>query len=157
MQVGLNTYLSLVDNWLAGHFCELSRTCIWGFSAGVMGLFIYAAASNQAAIGELKREARRCRRKLLDPTLDDAEFARLARLNLKVSLLLLARVTGPALLSALPILIIAIWMNTTYPVLNESGGMLAEFIPAWLSGWEAPFFFSVFIAALGTKLALRLE
>lgn len=153
MPAGLVSCLNLVDHWLAGMFSELPRVCLWGFCAGILGLFLYAAASNQTEIGKLKREARTCRRRLLDPTLGDADFLRLTKLNLKVSLRLLAWVTGPALLSALPILMVALWMNTFY----SNPGILMENLPAWLSGWEAPFFISVFIAALGMKWVFRLE
>jgi hypothetical protein len=157
MPAGLVSCLNLVDHWLAGMFSEFPRVCIWGFCAGILGLFLYAAASNQAEIGKLKREARACRSRLLDPALGDADFLRLTKLNLKVSLRLLARVMGPALLSALPILMVAFWMNAFYSNPGTIEGTLMENLPAWLSGWEAPFFSSVFIAALGMKWVFRLE
>jgi hypothetical protein len=253
MLASLFPYLNLVDGWMATVFSELVRVCLWGFAAGILSICLYAAVSNQREIAKLKAEARSCRSRLLDPRLDEEDFARLTKTNLKVSLNLLAWVIWPALLSAVPVLIVAVWMNAFYSYTAASGdnpvslqlipnlpavsigsqpgdsipgenliwiepsqyegrlfiavagqaifsgnpfepptpvitkkhwwhvfianpaGYLAhespidelqiglprkKFLanaPDWGSGWETPFFISVFIAALGIKLALRLE
>jgi hypothetical protein len=156
MLASLFSYLTLLDNWMAGALAELPRVCAWGFGAGILGIALYAAASNQAEIGRLKAEARACRRRLLDPRLADEDFSRLTKLNLKVSLRLLAKVIGPALLSALPIIVVALWMNMHHPQPGTTW-MLMESFPVQVSGWEVPFFVSVFAAALGMKMAFRLH
>lgn len=84
----------------------------WGVIAGITAMGIYAITSNQAAISELKVETRNLRRKMMNPSLDDyTEFIALAKKNLKVSLTFLGKVIGPALLSAIPILLIVVWLG----------------------------------------------
>ena len=74
---------------------------------------IYTVASNQAAISTLKTETRDLRRQMLDPLLEDrSEFAELGKKNLKVSLTLLGKVIFPAFLSALPVLLMVVWLDT---------------------------------------------
>jgi hypothetical protein len=85
---------------------------MWGALAGTLSIIIYAKLSPQASIAKLKKKIRSLQRKMLSVDLEFADFLRLSRENLKTSLRLFATVLGPALVSALPVLFLAIWIHT---------------------------------------------
>lgn len=106
--------LSAIDAWMAITLPLLVRISIWGGIAGALAIGIYALASNQTVISHLKSESRQLRRQILDSDLEYNVFLELMKRNLKVSLVLLGRVIGPSLLAALPVIIVAIWMQTFF-------------------------------------------
>jgi hypothetical protein len=88
------------------------RLVLWGTLAGVASILMYAAASNQSAIAALKQRGRETRARLLDPDVETfADFSSLARENLAVSLRLLGKVLGPAAVSAIPVLLLVVWLD----------------------------------------------
>jgi hypothetical protein len=103
--------LNLLDGWLAGWLPGLVRICMWGGMCGTVALAIYSALSDQTAIGQLKREARELRHRMLDPDLARSEFMDLVRRNLAVSFRLLGKTAFPALLSAFPVIVVASWLS----------------------------------------------
>jgi hypothetical protein len=105
--------LTAVDGGLA-FLPALLRVLIWGAAAGVLAMLVYMLTSNQSAIARLKAETRNLRRRMLDPDLEQPEFARLIRTNLKSSFSLLGKTLLPAVISTVPVLLIAAWLNAFY-------------------------------------------
>jgi hypothetical protein len=106
--------LTAVDSLFASYASALVRILAWGAAAGALAMLVYRLASNQNAITQLKAETRELRRRMLDPDLEQSEFARLIRKNLKTSFKLLGKTLLPAMLSAIPVLLIATWMDAFY-------------------------------------------
>jgi hypothetical protein len=106
--------LTAVDGLFASFLPALLRVLVWGGIAGALAMWVYKLTSNQAAIARLKAETRDLRRRMLDPDLEQAEFARLIRVNLKASFSLLGKTVLPGMLSTLPVLLIAAWLNAFY-------------------------------------------
>ncbi len=103
-----------IDDLMAIILPLLIRISIYGGIAGALAMGIYALASNQTIISHFKSESRRLRKQMLDPDLEHNVFLELTKKNLKVSFALLGRVTGPGLISALPVLLIAVWLQTFF-------------------------------------------
>lgn len=108
----LFTALNMVDRWLAGLLPFAVRLSIWGVLAGSLSITIYAKISPQASIAKLKKMTWSLQRKMLCIDLEFVDFMRLSKENLKTSLRLFATVLGPALVSALPVIFLAIWIHT---------------------------------------------
>jgi hypothetical protein len=106
--------LTVVDGLFASFMPALLRVLIWGGIAGALAMLVYKLASNQIVIARLKTETRNLRRRMLDPDLEQAEFARLMRMNLKTSFSLLGRTLLPGMLSTVPVLLIAAWLSAYY-------------------------------------------
>jgi len=106
--------LTAVDGLFASLMTALPRIFAWGAIAGALAMLVYRLTSNQNAIARLKAETRSLRRRMLDPELEQTEFARLVRVNLKASFALLGKTLLPGMLSALPVLLIAAWLNAFY-------------------------------------------
>jgi hypothetical protein len=106
--------LTAVDNVLASLLPAVLRVLLWGGVAGALAMAVYSLTSNQGGIARLKAETRGLRRRMLDPDLEQAEFARLIRANLKASFALLGKTLLPGLLSTVPVLLIAAWVSAFY-------------------------------------------
>ena len=104
--------LNMVDRWLADLLPFAVRLTIWGVLAGSLSIIIYAKLSPQASIAKLKKMTWSLQRKMLCIDLEFVDFMRLSKENLKTSLRLFATVLGPALVSALPVLLLAVWIHT---------------------------------------------
>jgi hypothetical protein len=100
-----------MDGWLAGWFPDLARICTWGALSGAGTLAIYSVLSDQSAIGQLKRETRELRRQILGPELERSEVFTLGRRSLILSFHLLFKTGVPALLSALPVVVVVCWLS----------------------------------------------
>ncbi len=143
-----------VDEVFASFLPLVWRVPFWGLFAGIVASGIYALASNQKAILALKKETQELRARILSAE-NHAEYTALAGKNLKTAVRLLGRVIVPALLSALPVLAIAGWMDAYHAdTLAED---LSTQLPRWASGWELPYFVSVTVAALAIKLVFKIH
>jgi len=103
--------LNVVDGWLSA-LPLLIRIGLWGALAGTLSMLTYAKLSNQTAITAMKKETRALRTRLMDPKVDSAQLPELLQRNLKLSLLLLGRVLLPTLASTVPVLLLAVWLDT---------------------------------------------
>ncbi len=124
-----------IDLWIALFLPLYGRLLLWGAVAGVAAMGIYAAVSNQSAIAALKTKTKNLRRQMLDPSLEKgSEFAALAKANLKTSLLYLGKVIGPALLSTLPVLLLAVWLDTYhgYELAEDREEVFVSIVPSHL-------------------------
>jgi hypothetical protein len=110
---GAFPFLSSVDGWMGNYLPLVVRLFLWGTAAGCTAVGLYFLASNQVAIRRLKAETRRLRQGIFDPQTSSAEFGRMIRRNLSASLALLAHVSGPAILSGVPVLVLAAWLDST--------------------------------------------
>lgn len=90
------------------------RIVLYGLICGAASILVYKWTSNQAAIAGLKAEARSLRDRLMNPDLSGTELKQTIFRNTKVSGLLVGRVLGPSLLSAVPVLVIAGWLALFY-------------------------------------------
>lgn len=143
-----------VDEVFASFLPLVWRISLWGLFAGFAAMAIYAFASNQKAISDLKKENKELRSRMLSVE-SRSEYTALAGKNLKASVRLLGRVIVPALLSALPVLVIAGWLDAYHADALPEG--LFTQLPQWASGWELPYFFSVMVGALAIKLAFKIH
>jgi hypothetical protein len=114
--------LTAVDGLFAWVFPAALRVLIWGGIAGALAMLVYRFTSNQTAIARLKAETRDLRRRMLDPELEQSEFARLIRVNLKTSFSLLGKTVLPGLYSTVPVLLIATWLNAFYAYTTPANG-----------------------------------
>jgi hypothetical protein len=105
--------LNLVDRWLAGLLPLAVRLSIWGALAGLFSMIIYAKLSPQASIAKLKTKIRSLQREMLRLDLKFVDFLRLSKENLTASLRLFGIVLGPGLVSALPVLLLVVWIHTS--------------------------------------------
>jgi hypothetical protein len=137
MSNGIFSLINSLDVALASFLPLLSRVSLWGLLSGAAATALYAFASNQKAISTLKQEIRELRRRLLAAE-SQSEYAALAGKNLQVSITLLGKVIVPALLSALPVVVIAGWMDTYHAyILPESPKTVAlSFVPATIGTVE---------------------
>ena len=103
--------LSIVDGWFAGLLPLSVRLSMWGALAGILSITIYAKISPQASIAKMKTKTRSLQREMLNVDLVFADFMRLSKENLKTSLRLFFTVLGPALASAIPVILLAIWIH----------------------------------------------
>lgn len=104
---------NIIHMWLEVRLPLIGCIAIWGVIAGLAAMTIYTTVANQAVISKLKTEIRNIRGQMLDPSLESySEYTILAKNNLTVSLTLLGTTIGPALLSAVPVLLLAVWLDT---------------------------------------------
>ncbi len=104
--------LNIIDGWFAGVLPLAFRLSIWGALAGILSIIIYAKLSPQASIKKLKKKTKSLQREMLNVDLEFADFLRLSKENLKTALRLFITVLGPAIVSALPVIFLAIWIHT---------------------------------------------
>ena len=156
MSTAIFSLINAIDLAFAPFLPLALRISFWGLLAGVAAMAVYALTSNQRSISILKKEIKEHRRHLLDPSVDSrSEYTALAGKNLKASMALLGKVIVPAALSALPVLLVAWWMDAYHAHTIPEG--LFRGLPPWASGWEFPYFFSVLAAALAIKLVFKIH
>lgn len=97
------------------------RVALYGLVAGALSILVYKWTSNQQAIAALKAEAKGLRERLLDPNLSGTELKNTILRNTKVSGLLVGRVLGPSLLSAIPVIVLAGWLALFFAYEPPSG------------------------------------
>ena len=108
-----------IDYWISLILPFVYRNLFWGLVAGLLAFIIYALFSNQSFITDIKTDIKSVRKKMFDPALDNkSDYNILAKQNLNLSFKLLGKIFLPALLSIIPVLIIAIWydMHHSYSI-----------------------------------------
>ena len=111
--------INKLDYWISLILPFIYRNLFWGLIAGTLAFIIYAFFSNQSLIAEIKIDIKSIRKKMFDPALDNKEdYNILAKQNLNLSFNLLGKIFLPAILSIIPVLIIAIWydINHSYSI-----------------------------------------
>ena len=103
-----------IDAVLAAVLPPVARLVLWGALAGGVAMLLYAACSSQARIREQKAEIASIQARLKAAGDDFAQTMRLSRANLGASFKLLGMVTGPAVLSSLPVAFLLIWVAETF-------------------------------------------
>jgi hypothetical protein len=102
------------DAFFAEDLAAMGVIVLCGAISGVLAMLLYRWTSNQQKIRDTKAHLAQLRRRMLSPDLTQREVMQLSMQNLKVSLGQLGRVTGPSLLSMIPVLLIASWLHTEY-------------------------------------------
>ena len=108
-----------IDYWISLGLPFIYRNLFWGLIAGSLAFIIYAFFSNQSLIKDIKNEIKSVRQKMFDPALENkADYNILAKRNLTLSFKLLGKIFLPAILSIIPVLIMAIWydMHHSYSI-----------------------------------------
>ena len=103
-----------IDNALAVALPPAARLVLWGVVAGSVAMLLYALCSSQARIREQKTAIASIQARLKAARDDFALTMRLSRANLGASFKLLGMVTGPALLSSLPVAFLLVWVAETF-------------------------------------------
>jgi hypothetical protein len=136
--VGLLDLPAPLFQWIDGFLTDvpaLLRLILWGTVGGALSMWLYGVISPQATIARSKREQLEARR-----SLDgfDGEFADawpMIRRLLGLSLGHVGRVIGPALLAALPVVCLLVWISTAYGYHLPSGNAPAVKVhPSPLTG-----------------------
>lgn len=118
---GIDSILSFLPAFL--------RIFLYGLGCGAASILVYKWTSNQATIGGLKAESKALRDRLMDPDLSAAELKQTIFRNTKVTGLLVGRVLGPSLLSAIPVLLVAGWLALFYAYEPPSPGAPVTAVP----------------------------
>lgn len=104
-----------IDGWTSNFLPFPLQNLLWGIVSGIFAFIIYLLFSNQSSISELKNKMKALRKKMFDSSLDDkSEYNSLAKQNLSLSFKLLSKIMLPALLSVIPVIIIAIWYDMNH-------------------------------------------
>ncbi len=126
--------LNTVDNGLAFILPDVIRYILWAVISGAAGMGLYALCSNQDKLKDLKSRIKSYQKQMLDTDLEDSEYKKVILGNLALSFNLLGRTLGPALVSALPIVIILFWIGFTHSYTVPQGTHTTAAL--WLSDTE---------------------
>ncbi|MFO1074474.1 MAG: hypothetical protein U1E17_17675 [Geminicoccaceae bacterium] len=112
----LNLLYPLLDalDWSLGFLPAVLRVVLLGVLSGAVAMGLYVLLSNQDSIRARKEEMQRIRVDLAAARDDFNETMRLSKRNLAASFGLLGVVTGPAILSSLPLLAVIGWLSAHY-------------------------------------------
>ncbi|MEC8083063.1 MAG: hypothetical protein VX146_00715, partial [Pseudomonadota bacterium] len=100
-----------IDAAIAVALPATPRVAFYGVLSGAASMGLYAVAANQRKIAGLKAELREIRAAMMAEEDELAEIGALLKRNLKLTLRLSGRVLGPSLLAALPVLVLAAWLD----------------------------------------------
>ena len=135
---------SLLPSWMTGW----AKLVLSGIISSVVTMLLYRALSDQNAIRRRKAEMKVLRQRLIAADDDINAVLELSRANLGHALALLGRVTGPAILSSLPVGVIVAWLagfwtyampapGTAVPMEIAPSGTAIEFTPSNLLTGDA--------------------
>ena len=117
---------STIDGWLALLLPAWLRLVLWGAASGAAAMGLYSVMSSQTRLQALKQQSAALRA-AVTRTDDAGEAARLAIQNLKLSLRYLGAVTGPAMLSGIPVLFVIAWVSAAYGYAMPNAGQAIAF------------------------------
>jgi hypothetical protein len=106
--------LAWADASLAEILSSSGRLVLWGALSGVVAMLLYAWISPQERIARAKRELAEARRALDEFDGEFADSAPLLRTMLARAFRPVLLALVPALVSGLPVILVAIWMSTSY-------------------------------------------
>lgn len=105
----------LINNWISIILPFTVQNLFWGLIAGGLAFLIYWFLSNQKKITRVKEEMKEVRNKMFDDDLGEkSEYNKLAKQNLLLSFKLLGKIFFPAIISILPVIIIALWYDGSH-------------------------------------------
>lgn len=113
--------LGAVDGVLAGVLPELPRLIVWGVATGAAAMAVYRLTSNQERIRARQGQAKAARAALLAAA-PEAPLLPLSLANLRASLALLGAVLLPGLASALPVLLVLVWLAGAWSLAAPAPG-----------------------------------
>jgi hypothetical protein len=105
--------LGTIDDGLAALLPALPRLVLWGAAAGAAAMAVYRLCSNQGRIRSQQQKVKQARGAMLAAG-PDASMLELSTANLKASFGLLGMVVLPGLVSALPVLLVLVWLAGAY-------------------------------------------
>lgn len=106
---------------------------MWGIICGSIAISVYALLSRQEKIAHLKKQMKALRGRMLNPDLEHADFMSLVKDNLYVSMRLLGTLVVPSIVSAIPVIILALWfaLNHTFTLPIEGDSVEVRIEPRW--------------------------
>jgi uncharacterized membrane protein (DUF106 family) len=119
----LNLAYPLFDvvDGLLGFLPTFLRLVLWGAVSGALAMWLYSLMSNQDRIKAVQVESRELRSRMKE-TDDAGEATQLAMANLKLAMRNLGGVTGPAMLSGLPVIFVLAWLSSAYGTIAPAAG-----------------------------------
>jgi hypothetical protein len=102
-----------VDGLLAALLPDLPRLLLWGLATGAAAMAVYRLTSDQARIRAQQACVRQARAAMLAAG-PDVPLLELSMRNLRASFRLLGMVTLPGLASAVPVLLVLVWLAGAY-------------------------------------------
>src|SRR3954471_18849113 len=122
---------SLLPSWMPGWV----KLVLFGIVSSLITMLLYRALSDQSAIKRRKAEMKALRQRLIAADDDIKVVLQLSRANLGHALALLGRVTGPAILSSLPVGVIVAWLagHWTYAMPTPGTAVPMEITPCGIS------------------------
>lgn len=133
--------INKIDYWMSLILPFIYRNLFWGLITGSLAFIIYAFFSNQSLIKDIKNDIKSVRQKMFDPALDNkSDYNILAKQNLTLSFKLLGKIFLPAILSIIPVLIIAIWydMHHSYSIPYNQEKILVTTQPEEINLYISP-------------------
>ena len=122
----------LINNWISRILPFNFQNLFWGIVAGSLAFLIYWLLSNQKKITEIKEEMKEIRSKMFADDLGEkSEYNKLAKQNLSLSFKLLGKIFLPAIISILPVIIIALWydVNHSFRFPEDDESILIHTVP----------------------------
>jgi uncharacterized membrane protein (DUF106 family) len=119
----LNLAYPLFDfiDGLLGFLPAFLRLVLWAAASGALAMWLYSLMSNQERIKQVQAESRDLRARMKE-TDDAGEATQLAMANLKLAMRNLGGVTGPAMLSGIPVIFILAWLSSAYGTVAPAPG-----------------------------------
>lgn len=116
--------LATIDGWLAGWLPAGLRLGLWGLIGSVLSMGLYALLAPQARLKELGRKVARAK-----AAMDgyDGEFTGVLGLAgnlLGLSLKKVGLTFFPAVIGSLPVLVMLVWMSTSYSLALPENGLV---------------------------------
>jgi hypothetical protein len=105
------SFFGVLDSAMSHALPLIVRLIFWGAASGIIAIVLYAKISPQKKIADLKKRALILKKELKNIDLEFKDFYSISVRNLKNSLEQLFLVTGPAVASAIPVLMVAIWLQ----------------------------------------------
>lgn len=112
-----------MDAWLAGVLGPAWRVILYGLLASTLSMLTYRILSPQQRLKSLKIATSEVRTALARSGDDMQAVLRLSGRNLKIATAILALTFGPAMLSSIPTLIMAVWVYALFHYAHPALGV----------------------------------
>ncbi len=125
--------MNYIHSILTGFLPEWAAISLWGLLGGAISMGLYSLLSSQGRIKEIKEQLKSLRLDLKDAQDDFDKTLSLSKKNITLSLSLLKTVLIPSLTSALPVLVIVLWMSVTQTPTQPVPGDILNITPTPLA------------------------
>lgn len=123
----LDPVFRFVDSLLS-FLPDFVRLCLWGALAGLVTMLIYKKLSRQDKITQMADEVKAIKARLDVMDVSDKEYKSLIMQSLKLGMKRLKVSIGPALISAIPVIFLAIYIEGHYAYSDPQPGDKAAIV-----------------------------